>query len=91
MFIIKPVRSINEILNLLLEKTIALGGVEIGIINAQLAARIIGKINCTEEKSLLMANEANIGSNKKVVAVLLVNSVSIDVKKVKNNQIKKKS
>ena len=91
MFIIKPVRSINGILNLLVEKTIALGGVEIGIINAQLAAKIIGKINCTEDKSLLMANVANIGSNKKVVAVLLVNSVSIEVKKVKNNKIKKKS
>ena len=77
-----------------MNKTIAFG-VEIGIINAQLAARTIGSV-----KVILMfasiAKEAKIGKNKKVVAVLLVNSVMIDVNNVKQNiifktfQIKKK-
>ena len=71
------------ICNLLVEKTIAFGGVEIGIINAQLAAKTIGRIICIKGKLLLIEKEASMGNNKNVVAVLLVNSVSIDVKNVK--------
>ena len=42
-FIINPVLTINGIVNLFVEKTIAFGGVEIGIIKAQLAEIIIGR------------------------------------------------
>ena len=90
-FIINPVLTINGIVNLFVEKTIAFGGVEIGIIKAQLAAKIIGKVIFIIEKSLLIANAANIGRRRKVVAVLLINSVSIEVKKVRKRIIINKS
>ena len=41
-FITKPFFTINFIVKLLFEYTIALGGVEIGIIKAQLADRMNG-------------------------------------------------
>ena len=82
-FSIKPVFTINCILNLFVEQTIALGGVEIGIIYAQLAANMIGIVICTTFIFDSTANDANNGKNKNVVAVLLVNSVIIEVKNVK--------
>ena len=42
-FITKPFLTIKFILKLLFEYTIAFGGVEIGIIKAQLAERMNGK------------------------------------------------
>ena len=85
-----PVFTIKGIFNLFVEKTIAFGGVEIGIMNAQLAASTIGRIISIKGKLLLTENAASIGNNKKVVAVLLVNSVRIDVKNVKKiSNIKK--
>ncbi len=44
-FKIKPLDAIKEMLNSLVEKTIALGGVAMGIIKAQLAASVIGRDN----------------------------------------------
>ena len=73
----------------MVEKTIALGGVEIGIMNAQLAAKTTGKIILTISRPASIANVPSKGKSKKVVAVLLVNSVKIEVNKVKNNIIKK--
>ena len=72
----------------MVEKTIALGGVEIGIMNAQLAAKTTGKIILTISRPASIANVPSKGKSKKVVAVLLVNSVKIEVNKVKNNIIK---
>ena len=66
----------------------ALGGVEIGIIKAQLAAKTIGKTMIIIFIFKSMAKAANIGKRRKVVAVLLVNSVIIEVNKV-NSNIKK--
>ena len=79
--------TINLIVNLLVEKTIAFGGVEIGIIKAQLAAKTIGKSNLITLISEAMAKAANKGNKRNVVAVLLVNSVIIDVKKVRSKII----
>ena len=72
----------------LVEKTIAFGGVDIGIMKAQLAAKTTGKIIFTISKPESMAKVPSKGNNKKVVAVLLVNSVKKDVRNVKNNIIK---
>ena len=63
----------------------ALGGVAIGIIKAQLAANTNGNVMSNISILLLIANALRIGKNKKVVAVLLVNSVIKDVR----NAIKK--
>ena len=71
------------------EKTIALGGVAIGIINAQLAVKTIGNSIKIILKSFVIAKEAIIGRNNKVVAVLLVISVMNEINNASNN-IKKK-
>ena len=60
---------------------IAFGGVAIGIIKAQLAVKIIGKVNKIISYSYFEANEATMGRNSNVVAVLLVTSV---IKEIKN-------
>ena len=58
---------------------IAFGGVDIGIIKAQLAAKTIGSVKRIMF-IFISAKHAKIGRNKKVVAVLLVNSVINEVK-----------
>ena len=54
--------------------------------NAQLAAKTTGKIIFTISKSAFTAKVPNNGKSKKVVAVLLVNSVKKQVRKVKNKK-----
>ena len=49
----------------LVEKTIAFGGVDIGIIKAQLAAKTTGKIIFTISKPESMAKVPSKGNNKK--------------------------
>ena len=88
-FIRIPVLTIKLIFTCPVEKTIALGGVDIGIIKAQLAAKTTGKIIFTTSNPVSMAKVPSKGRSKKVVAVLLVNSVKKHVKNVKNNIIKK--
>ena len=78
-FITKPFFTINFILKLLFEYTIALGGVEIGIIKAQLADRMNGSKTWIKSKLFEFAKTLKIGNNKNVVAVLLVNSVNNEV------------
>ena len=51
----------------LVEKTIAFGGVDIGIMKAQLAAKTTGKIIFTISKPESMAKVPSKGNNKKVV------------------------
>ena len=51
--------------------------------NAQLAAKTTGRRTFKIAISASIANEANNGNKRKVVAVLLVNSVNKDVKRVK--------
>ena len=87
-FITIPVFIIKLMFICLVEKTIAFGGVDIGIMKAQLAAKTTGKIIFTISKPESMAKVPSKGNNKKVVAVLLVNSVKKDVRNVKNNIIK---
>ena len=70
--------------------TIALGGVATGSIKAQLAAKTTGKITVTTFISEFIAKVPSNGKSKKVVAVLLVNSVNKDVKKVRMKIIKSK-
>ena len=67
----------------------ALGGVAIGIIKAQLAANTNGNVMSNISILLLIANALRIGKNKKVVAVLLVNSVIKDVRNAIKKIIKK--
>ena len=50
-----------------------------GIIKAQLAAKTNGNVIVNTSKLLLIANILNIGKRRKVVAVLLVNSVKKEV------------
>ena len=50
-----------------------------GIIKAQLAAKTNGKVSFSISISLLIAKRLRIGKRRNVVAVLLVNSVKIDV------------
>ena len=90
-FIIKPFFTIKLILKLLSEYTIAFGGVEIGIIKAQLAERIKGSNIWINSKLFEFAKTLNIGNNKNVVAVLLVNSVKKEVKSATRKIIKNKS
>ena len=60
--------TINLIVNLLVEKTIAFGGVEIGIIKAQLAAKTIGNevakrlLNVTTQSGLVFLIKANLAT-----------------------------
>ena len=56
--------------------------------NAQLAAKTTGKIILTISNPASIAKVLSKGKSKKVVAVLLVNSVKMKVKNVKNNIIK---
>ena len=79
----------KEILNSLVEKTMALGGVAIGIMKAQLAAKTIGKDNWITSYPLLSAKEKIKGRNNKVVAVLLVISVRKDIMIAMTKMIKK--
>ena len=74
----------KNILKLLFEYIIALGGVAIGIIKAQLADKIKGSSNSVNSILFVSANILKIGSRRNVVAVLLVNSVKIEVKKAIN-------
>ena len=64
----------------LVEKIIALGGVAIGIINAQLAAITTGSAKIIESSWLDTAKAIMIGRNNNVVAVLLVTSVKKEIK-----------
>ena len=50
-----------------------------GIIKAQLAAKTNGKVSFSISISLLIAKRLRIGKRRNVVAVLLVNSVKINV------------
>ena len=74
----------KNILKLLFEYIIALGGVAIGIIKAQLADKIKGSSNSVSSILFVSANILRIGSRRNVVAVLLVNSVKIEVKRAIN-------
>lgn len=74
----------KNILKLLFEYIIALGGVAIGIIKAQLADKIKGSSNSVSSILFVSANILRIGSRRNVVAVLLVNSVKIEVKNAIN-------
>ena len=74
----------KNILKLLFEYIIAFGGVAIGIIKAQLADKIKGSSNSVSSILFVSANILKIGSRRNVVAVLLVNSVKIEVKKAIN-------
>ena len=62
---------------------------EIGIIKAQLAASILGKVKINILKSLFNAKDPRIGKSKIVVAVLLINSVRKETKNVTISIIKK--
>ena len=53
-----------------------------GIIKAQLAAKTTGRSTFKISISASIAKDANNGNKRKVVAVLLVNSVIKDVKRV---------
>ena len=57
----------------------AFGGVAMGIIKAQLAAKTNGKVSLSISISLFIAKRLRIGRRRNVVAVLLVNSVKSDV------------
>ena len=73
-----------------LEKTIALGGVAIGIINAQLAAKTTGRAKLKISKLFDDAKDITMGKNKSVVAVLLVISVKNEINKAIDNIISNK-
>ena len=90
-FITRPFFTINFILKLLFEYTIALGGVEIGIIKAQLADRMNGSKIWIKSKLFEFAKTLKIGNNKNVVAVLLVNSVNNEVNRAITRIIKNRS
>ena len=75
MFIKTPTLAISAILIRPLPKTIALGGVATGIINAQDAESVAGIISNIGFAFMAKATEANIGRIISVVAVLDVNSV----------------
>ena len=72
----------------MVENTIEFGGVAIGIINAQLAVKTTGSNTFNISKLCISENDANIGKNKIVVAVLLVisvkNEISIDISNINN-------
>ena len=80
MFIQIPILIIKEILILLVEKTIALGGVAIGIIKAQLAVKTTGRVSKIISRLFKEAKVATIGRKSKVVAVLLVTSVKNEIR-----------
>ena len=64
-FIRIPVFTIKLIFICPVENTIALGGVDIGIINAQLAAKTTGKITFTTSNPASMAKVPSKGRSKK--------------------------
>ena len=75
MFKINPILAIWLTLTWPLAKTIALGGVAIGNIKAQLAAMVIGINSCNSGISIPIAIPAITGARTVTRATLLINSV----------------
>jgi hypothetical protein len=80
MFSKNPVRTMVEIRIRLEPKTMALGGVAVGSINAREEARVAGIIINRGLFPLLMARLAKTGSNIWVDATLEVSSVKKDIR-----------
>lgn len=76
----KPALIISGILNLLEPKTIALGGVATGSINAQLAANTTGIVSDIGKTPMEMATAPTTGKKVLVVATLEVISVKNIIK-----------
>src|SRR6476646_8768713 len=74
-FIMKPVFTISFNFNLPLAKTIALGGVPIGNMPAQLAASVMGITNIIGFTCSASANEETTGANTITCATLLITSL----------------
>lgn len=70
-----PAFAISLIFNFPEEKTIALGGVPTGSINAQLAARVIGIHSCKISKPESTAKDATTGTKTETNAMFDIISV----------------
>ncbi len=82
-----PARIMSLILIIPLENTIALGGVEMGIIKAQLAARVTGIANINPLIPKPLAIPITTGIKIVVKATLLINSVMKSITVVSNISI----
>lgn len=81
----KPALIISGILNLLEPKTIALGGVATGNMNAQLAANTTGIVSDIGNTPMEMATAPTTGKKVLVVATLEVISVKNIIKVATHN------